>query len=79
MVERKNSLIESNTWARPGVSTPQAGPSLFHPCSCISYNGKQCYNCLNGAHEFCGSKNKCKKRNSKHLGLGIVIVERRTK
>ena len=43
----------------------------IHPCSCTSYNGGQCYNCLNGAHSTCSSKNKCKGR---YTGIGLPIV-----
>ena len=44
----------------------------IHPCKCTSYNGDQCYNCLNGAHSWCDGKKKCVKRNVKHPGLRIV-------
>lgn len=44
---------------------------MIHPCTCTNYNGGQCYNCLNGAHEFCDGN--CNQKNSKHLGLQIVI------
>jgi hypothetical protein len=48
---------------------------LIHPCTCTYYNGGQCYNCLNGAHELCDGKDKkkCKKKNAKQIGLRIVI------
>lgn len=45
----------------------------IHPCNCTDYNGGQCYNCLNGAHSMCQAKKKCKKRNSKFLGVRIVF------
>lgn len=55
------------------IKTKENG--VLHPCSCTDYNGGQCYNCLNGAHEICEAKGnkKCKKHNSKHLGLKIII------
>ena len=29
-------------------------------CDCIKYNGGQCYNCLNGAHDICdGGQGRC--------------------
>jgi hypothetical protein len=46
-----------------------ASPPL-HPCGCTAYNGGQCYNCLNGAHENCPS---CGQRNDKSLGLRVVV------
>lgn len=46
---------------------------MIHPCTCIHYNGGQCYNCLNGAHDICDARFGCKKPNSKHLGLRITI------
>lgn len=44
---------------------------MIHPCKCKEYNGGQCYNCLNGAHNICSKK--CRTRNSKQLGVRIVI------
>jgi hypothetical protein len=40
-----------------------------HPCNCTEYNGGQCYNCLNGAHELCPA---CRRKNSKRVGLTLV-------
>lgn len=28
-------------------------------CNCKDYNGGQCYNCINGAHNTCSGKHKC--------------------
>ncbi len=49
---------------------------VFHPCTCTNYNGTQCYNCLNGAHDICEGKgkNKCRKSNSKHLGVKLQFI-----
>ncbi len=49
---------------------------MIHHCNCKDYNGGQCYNCLNGAHEFCSAKKICRNKNSKQLGLPIVIKQR---
>lgn len=40
----------------------------FHPCRCTSYNGGQCFNCLNGAHGLC---QRCGKRSVRNVGLII--------
>ena len=48
---------------------------MLHPCNCIKYNGKQCYNCLNGAHENCDS---CRQKNDRVLGLPIKIVKKKS-
>jgi len=56
------------------ISTENAQPEQIHPCSCTSYNGKQCYNCLNGAHEICEAKIKCVQKNSEQVGLPIVVI-----
>lgn len=50
----------------------------YHPCTCRAYNGGQCYNCLNGAHDICTpqrGQHKCNryKRPSKKLGLTLVF------
>jgi hypothetical protein len=47
-------------------------PKTAHPCKCTGYNGGQCYNCLNGAHELCSCKPKCKSPNAKQVGLAII-------
>jgi hypothetical protein len=53
---------------------------VIHPCRCKSYNGGQCYNCLNGAHSICSGDPKCRKQNSPVIGLPIrVICERGAK
>ena len=59
--------------------TPQSVSDLkdnvmLHPCKCTSYNGQQCYNCLNGAHDICGGTPKCKQKRDKVLGLPIVVI-----
>ena len=37
-------------------NTDEANPVqcdvMLHPCKCATYNGRQCYNCLNGAHDI---------------------------
>lgn len=43
---------------------PDPKNKMIHPCNCKEYNGGQCYNCLNGAHEFCDGG--CKQKNDKH-------------
>ncbi len=48
-------------------------PTMIHPCSCTSYNGGQCYNCLNGAHDICEGEVKCGQPRSKQIGLLIVV------
>lgn len=48
---------------------------MFHPCKCTDYNGTQCYNCLNGAHDICDSRKKCKTRKAKYPGVLLVIPE----
>jgi len=45
-------------------------PKMFHSCKCTAYNGGQCYNCLNGAHDLCDAG--CKVPRSKHVGVMIV-------
>jgi len=47
----------------------------FHPCTCTDYNGGQCYNCLNGAHQWCEAKgkSKCKKGNAKLMGVKLIF------
>lgn len=50
---------------------------MIHPCKCTDYNGGQCYNCLNGAHKICEAAKKCKKRNSKILGLVLVFKSKK--
>lgn len=42
---------------------------MIYPCKCTAYNGKQCYNYLNGAHHLCDQK--CKTR-TKGIGLKIT-------
>lgn len=49
---------------------------MIHPCKCTGYNGSQCYNCLNGAHNICEAKPKCKVK-TKSVGLQIVIKEKK--
>lgn len=44
---------------------------MIHPCNCREYNGKQCYNCLNGAHSLCST---CGMTNSATLGLPIEVL-----
>lgn len=46
---------------------------MIHTCKCHDYNNSQCYNCLNGAHDICSARGKCKTRPSKVLGMLIVI------
>ena len=48
---------------------------MLHPCNCKQYNGEQCYNCLNGAHNICVDKKKCKSKNSSHLGVKIICIK----
>ncbi len=45
-----------------------------HPCKCTSCNGGQCYNCLNGAHDICDAKVKCKKRRAKQIGVMLKFT-----
>lgn len=47
----------------------------YHPCTCTSYNGGQCYNCLNGAHHICEAKRKC---GFKTRSVGLTIVVKKT-
>ena len=49
--------------------------SRLHPCKCTSYNGGQCYNCLNGAHDICSGTPKCRQARDKVIGLPIVVEE----
>lgn len=44
---------------------------VLHPCQCKAYNGGQCYNCLNGAHDIC--QHGCKRRRAKKVGLTLVF------
>ncbi len=46
-------------------------------CTCTDYNEGQCYNCLNGAHEWCEAKGrkKCKKGNAKQMGIKLIFKE----
>ena len=46
---------------------------MIHPCKCKDYNGGQCYNCLNGAHDICEASKGCKTKRSKQVGLIIVV------
>jgi hypothetical protein len=46
---------------------------MIHPCTCTNYNGGQCYNCLNGAHDICEARPKCGKARDKQVGLPIVV------
>lgn len=46
--------------------------TMLHPCQCTSYNGGQCYNCLNGAHDICDDG--CKTVRSKQVGVAIVVT-----
>lgn len=48
--------------------------NMIHPCKCTDYNGGQCYNCLNGAHDICHAKRKCGKRSARQIGLVIRAV-----
>lgn len=50
---------------------------MIHPCKCTDYNGDQCYNCLNGAHDICEARKKCKTRKSKQIGLLLVFKGKR--
>lgn len=45
----------------------------IHPCKCADYNGGQCYNCLNGAHDICHADKRCKAKASKTPGLMLVF------
>ncbi len=45
-------------------------------CACTDYNGGQCYNCLNGAHDICKSPDGCKTLTA--YQQGIREGERRT-
>ncbi len=46
---------------------------MIHPCKCKYYNGKQCYNCLNGAHDICEAQNRCKVKRSEQVGLILIF------
>lgn len=46
---------------------------MIHPCKCTDYNGDQCYNCLNGAHDICAARKRCKTRKAKQVGLLLVF------
>ena len=48
---------------------------MIHPCECKAYNGGQCYNCLNGAHDLCAAN--CKVKRSKQVGLMLVFKQKR--
>lgn len=50
---------------------------MLHPCKCKSYNGGQCYNCLNGAHDLCTGG--CKTKRSKQVGVIIIVTKRKKK
>ena len=54
-------------------ASPVQGDVRLHPCRCTAYNGGQCYNCLNGAHDICSATKKCRQRRDKVLGLPIVV------
>ncbi len=45
----------------------------MHTCNCNDYNGGQCYNCLNGAHENCDT---CKQENDDQLGVLLVYGDK---
>ena len=45
---------------------------MIHPCKCTEYNGGQCYNCLNGAHDICSAPDGCRTKPSTQKGLMIV-------
>jgi hypothetical protein len=53
---------------RPGGSVTAAagGGAQIYPCDCKSYNGRQCYNCLNGAHDICEGEPRCNKSSANH-------------
>jgi hypothetical protein len=46
----------------------------FHPCTCDSYNGDQCYNCLNGAHNICEGETKCNRSRKKQGNVGVNLI-----
>ena len=46
---------------------------IFHRCACTGYNGGQCYNCINGAHELCDHTPKCANKNSRQVGVKLVF------
>ncbi len=46
--------------------------TMLHPCKCTSYNGRQCYNCLNGAHDLCDSG--CKTKRNGGVGARIIVT-----
>ncbi len=45
---------------------------MIHPCGCTAYNGGQCYNCLNGAHNICNAEKRCRVKTAKVCGVVIV-------
>jgi hypothetical protein len=54
---------------------------MIHPCKCTAggNGGQQCYNCLNGAHDICSGKPKCKSVRAKQVGMMIVVKTSRKK
>ncbi len=60
----------------PLIDEPKPN-SVLHPCKCTSYNGGQCYNCLNGAHNLCADG--CKTKRSKQIGVMIAVKQSKRK
>jgi hypothetical protein len=73
-----NTWEDPPAWARTLYDKLRAKlgpkpPKMIHPCECRAYNGRQCYNCLNGAHDLCDAG--CKVARSKQVGVMIVTKE----
>lgn len=48
-----------------------SGPRPIHPCGCTIYNGGQCFNCLNGAHDLCADS--CDTERAKTPGVVVTF------
>jgi hypothetical protein len=70
--DRSEQYTESGEYFSIGVRFKPERPQMIHPCDCTSYNGGQCYNCLNGFHSHCEGKKKCETKDSKSLGLKLT-------
>lgn len=53
--------------------------SNFHPCKCTDYNGGQCYNCINGAHDICDAVKGCRCKRAKRPGVMLCFKPKKLK
>lgn len=72
IMECNDPLNARDIYGTPTVhgAQPQSETETSHepPCDCTQYNGRECSNCLNGAHSICKQRPKCQRGQSLETG-----------